>query len=461
VTVANQGQSPGVGSTTVGVPNGGPTGVPTSGATNPGGNPTLGGPGPGPGQTTGPGGTTTPGAGGTTTAAAPPGGANGGVTPGSCVGFKNSTGIDNSSITIANVADLSGPVPGLFKSAQAAVTAYVAYFNATSSVCGRKLKVVGLDSGTNESADQQADTTSCGSAFAEVGSLGAFDAGGAATVQQCGIPDLRTLSTEPARVQSSVSYGVYSTIVNEIVRTPFDYFKTFSGEPYKNAAYVYLNAGAAIIQAKSFQAGEKMLGYNFRDVIAIDVTAVPNYDGIVTQLQHDNIKYVQYIGAYQYASRLKSAMYGAGYNPIFVMDPTAYDAGYVAGGKPVWGTYSFVPGPLFEEAGRNPQLQTYLTWLQRTSGGAPTFFGVYAWCAAALFAKLAVELGGKLSRSTLLTAIRATHNYTNNGMVPSQDPGGKHTTHCSSVVQLVGGAWVRKTPFPFSCAATVNTGVGT
>ncbi len=32
-----------------------------------------------------------------------------------------------------------------------------------------------------------------------VGSMGAFDAGGAETVSQCGIPDLRTASTEDAR----------------------------------------------------------------------------------------------------------------------------------------------------------------------------------------------------------------------------------------------------------------------
>ena len=461
MAVGNASTVPGPnGSTTPGAPNGGPTGAPTTGASNPGGVPTLGNSAPGGRPSNG---TTTPGApvGGTTAPAGANGGATAGIKPGSCAGFKNGTGITNSTITISNVADLSGPVPGLFKSAQAAVTAYVAYFNSTSSICGRKLKLIGLDSGTNESADQQADTTSCSAAFAEVGSLGAFDSGGANTAQQCGIPDLRTLSTEPGRVKSTVSYGVYSTVVSEIVRTPFEYIKTL-GDAYKNAAYVYLNAGAAIIQHQSFATGEtNALGFHFKDTIAIDVTSVPNYDGYVAQLKSDGIKYVQYIGAYQYASRLKAAMYGAGYNPIFLMDPVAYDAGYVAGGKAINGTYSFVPGPLFEEANRNPGLQTYLTWLQHTSGGAPTFFGVYAWCAAALFVQLAVELGGKLTRSTLLTAIRGVHNYTNNGMVPPQDPGGKHTTHCASVLQLVNGQWIRKTPYPYTCAATINTGVGT
>ena len=386
-------------------------------------------------------------------------GPTGGVHAGSCAGFHNTTGITDDTITIANVADLSGPVPGLFKSAQAAVTAYLAYFNSTSDICGRKLKLVSLDSGTSESGDQQADTTACGAAFAMVGSLGAFDAGGVSATEGCGIPDLRTLTTEPARYHSPMSYGVYSTAVPEIVSVPFTYAKTL-GDAYKSAAYVYLNAGAASIQAQSFMKALRSKGFDIKDQIAIDVTSVPNYGGYATQLKNDGIKYVEYTGAYQYAQKLKEAFEQQDYHPIFMLDPVAYDAGYVADGSAVDGTYVFVPGPLFQEANRNPELQTYIDWLQRTSGGAPTFFGVYAWCAAALFTQLAVELGGKLTRASLLTAIRGVHNYTNDGMVPPQDPGGKHTTHCASIVQLENGKWVRRTPYPYTCAPTIFTGVG-
>jgi len=38
----------------------------------------------------------------------------GGITAGSCAGFKNTTGINSSTITLSNVADVSGPVAGLF-----------------------------------------------------------------------------------------------------------------------------------------------------------------------------------------------------------------------------------------------------------------------------------------------------------------------------------------------------------
>jgi ABC-type branched-subunit amino acid transport system substrate-binding protein len=387
------------------------------------------------------------------------GSATSGVKAASCAGFKNGPGITNSTITIANVADLSGPVPGLFKSASAAVTAYVAYFNATSSICGRKLKVEGLDSQTSESGDQQASQTACGNAFAMVGSMGAFDAGGASTVNGCGIPDIRAASTETARQKSPVTFGVYSLKTNEIPTMPFDYFKSL-GSAYQSAAFVYLNAGASSLNADSFIAGEQKLGYNFKDKIAIDVTSVPNYNGYVTQLKGDGIKYVQYVGAFQYAQRLKQAMYQQNYHPIFVMDPTGYDPSYVSAGAAVDDTYVFIAGPLFEEASRNPQLATYINWLNRTSGGAPTFFGTYAWCAAALFTQLAVQLGGKLSRATMIAALRGVHNYTNSSMVPPMDVGGKHTPRCLSIIQLTGGKWLRKTPYPYTCGGVVDSGVG-
>ncbi|MEO9140603.1 MAG: ABC transporter substrate-binding protein, partial [Jatrophihabitans sp.] len=174
----------------------------------------------------------------------------------------------------------------------------------------------------------------------------------------------------------------------------------------------------------------------------------------------DGIKYVQYVGAYQYAQKLKSAFAANDYHPIFVMDPTAYDANFVAGGSQMNDTYVFIAGPLFEEAGKNAQLSAYLTWLQRTSGGAPSFFGTYAWAAASLFTQQAIELGGKLTRASLISALREVHNFTNNGMVPPQDPGGRHTTRCASIIQLQGGKWVRKSPAPYSCANTINSGVG-
>jgi len=78
--------------------------------------------------------------------------ADGGGDKGSCDGFQNGPGISDSEITIGNASDISGPVPGLFESSQEAVKAYVAYFNSTSDICGRKLNLVTYDSRTDACA---------------------------------------------------------------------------------------------------------------------------------------------------------------------------------------------------------------------------------------------------------------------------------------------------------------------
>jgi ABC-type branched-subunit amino acid transport system substrate-binding protein len=290
--------------------------------------------------------------------------------------------------------------------------------------------------------------------------MGAFDAGGADTVKNCGIPDLRAATTETNRQRSPVTFGAYSLNTSEIPTSPFTYFKTL-GDAYKHAAFVYLNAGASSLNAKSFIAGEEKMGFKFIYQQAINVAGglIP-YDSYAQKMADAGVKYVQYIGAAApYAQQLKAAIDNKGFKPIFVMDPTGYSTDYTSGGGSANGTYVFDAGPLFEEANRNPQLATYLTWLQRTSGGAPTFFGTYAWAAASLFAQLAIQLGGKLTRASLLAAVRQVHNFTNNGMVPPQDVAGKHTPKCLSVIQYNGGKWVRKTPYPYTCGSSVNSGV--
>jgi ABC-type branched-subunit amino acid transport system substrate-binding protein len=398
------------------------------------------------------------------------GGSNGGaathVKAGSCAGFKNGSGISSSEITIANTADLSGPVEGLFKSVQAATTAYAKYFNSTSSICGRKLKVVGLDSQTSESGDQQAAQSACNNAFAMVGSMGAFDAGGASTVSRCGIPDIRATATETTRQRTNVTFEAYSLATNLIPNSPFNWFKTHFGDAYQHAAFVYLDAGASSLNAASFIAAEEKLGFKFvyKQPISVKGGLIP-YDSYAQKMASEGVKFIQYIGsASPYASQMKAAIDNQSKNnskfkPIWVMDPTGYSTEYTRAGGMTNGTYVFDAGPLFEEANKNPQLAAYLTWLQRTSGGAPTFYGLYAWSAAALFTETAVQLGGKLSRSTMLAALSKVHNWTNHNMTPPNDPAGKRTPNCLSVIQYSGGKWVRKTPYPYTCGGLVNSGV--
>jgi ABC-type branched-subunit amino acid transport system substrate-binding protein len=386
------------------------------------------------------------------------GGALAGVRAGSCAGFTNGHGISDSAITVANASDVSGPISGLFTSAQQAAKAYAAYFNATSSVCGRKISVTNLDSQTNSIGDQDAATSACSGAFAMVGSMSAFDNGGSKTVTDCGIPDLRAITTTPERTASPVSFGTDSINSPQVTTAQYNYLKSTAGDAYLHAGIIYLDAGAAVPNAIADKKTAEAVGYKFAYEQAVAVTTF-NYAPYAAKISSAGVKFLQYTGAYQYAIRLKQALDQQGVKLTFLMDSVAYDPAFVtSSGSSANGTYAFVNTALFEEAAGNPEMQLYLHWLHQVApNGVPSFFGIYAWGAMKLFTQLAVQLGGRLSRSTLLDAIRGVHSYTASGLFTTQDVGGKKTPPCQAIIQLESGKWIRRGPSPYLCGPVVNT----
>jgi hypothetical protein len=103
-------------------------------------------------------------------------------------------------------------------------------------------------------------------------------------------------------------------------------------------------------------------------------------------------------------------------------------------------------------------MQTYETWLQRTSPGAlPNYFGLFAWAAGRLFVQQALALGGKLSRANLVNSLRGVDNYTGNGLFGPQHVGAKITGSCYGFITLQNGKWVREnTGGNFLCGSVVK-----
>ena len=412
-----------------------------------------------PGATTG--GGLPPGAPGQPTASRPTGSTPIGASAGSCAGFSNQKGVSSSTITIANASDLTGPIAGIFQSARQAVQAYVDYFNSVSSICGRHLSLESLDSQTSDTGDEQAATTACGNAFAMVGSMSAFDDGGAQTVTSCGIPDLRAITVNPPRADSPVVFAADGLSIPEVPTAPYEYYKSVNPGATQHAAMLYLNVGATTTNGKSFQKAAEQIGYKFVYSQSVSVTEF-NYAPYVAAMQSAGVQLVQWVGNYQNAVTLKKATDQQNFHPMFIMDSVAYDPGfYQDGGSAVNGTYSYIDTAMFEEASRNPAMQLYLHWLHVASPSAtPSFFGVFAWGAAELFAQEALELGGKLTRATLLSALKNVKGYTANGLFAPQAVGAKTTSPCQTVMQLENGTWVRRTPYPYTCGSLVNSGIG-
>jgi hypothetical protein len=467
--------NPSTGATESSVPQGSGAGVTvakggttSTGSTFSGGGTTTTGGGSGGGGTTtkttggggGGGGTTTTGGGSDGNAAAGHVGTGSAISVGNCAGFKNTTGITNSTINLANVADVTGPVPGLFSGAQQAEKAFVAYFNSIGSICGRKLTLTLLDSQTSETGDEQATTTACGDSFAMVGSLGAFDGGGTNEVTKCGIPDLRAAVTESVRLTSPDVFATQSLNAAYEPDSPPDYYlKTFGSNVAQHAAFVYLDAGAASFNAQQEIKSWTARGFKFVYTSGIPVTEF-NYTSYVSAMQAKGVKYVQYVGAYQEAVTLAKAMQQQGFKAQLVFDPEVYDPGFISsGGSAVNGAHVWINSAIFEEAASNPEMQLYEKWLGITSPGAqPNYFGLFSWAAGELFAEKALELGGKLTRASLIASLRTVKDYTGNGLFGPQNVGAKMTGGCYGFITLENGKWVRQGPKPFLCEGLVHVG---
>ena len=384
--------------------------------------------------------------------------ATGGTKAGSCDGFENQTGITDDSIVISNVSDISGPFPGLFKSAQDAVKAYVTFFNSSSDICGRELELLALDSRTDAAADQQAYARACDSAFAVVGSVSAFDSGGAATAEDCGLPDLRSVGITPERIACITCFAALSGKANEFQNSIPDYYLENYREASQEAAYLYADAGGAKDAADAQVGVMEQRGMKFLYVNAIDAAEF-NYAPYVQELKDRGVQWVQFLGAYQQAVRLAQTMQQQGYQPdVYLLDPTAYERGYIEqGGDAVEGTHIFLNAVPFEEASSSPEVTQYLQWLQRTDPSAdPTLYGLFAWSAARLFVQEAVALGGDLSRESLVARIAKVDNWTANGMHSPQHVGAERLGDCARFIKVQGGKWVPEGPTKYMCA-----GVGT
>ncbi|HTW15429.1 MAG TPA: ABC transporter substrate-binding protein [Nocardioides sp.] len=386
--------------------------------------------------------------------------ASGGVKGASCAGFKNGPGITDKTITIGNASDISGPVPGIFEASQDAVRAYVAYFNSTGDICGRKLAVKTYDTRADAAADQQAYAKACEETFAMVGSMSAFDSGGAATAQGCGLPDLRSAATTVERSACKTCFGAQSTNASQFQNAVADFVLKNYGDAGKHAGFLYINAGAAAQNAKGQVDAMTKRGMKFDVVQGIDITEF-NYAPYVQQLKTKGVQTVFWIGAYQQSVRLRQAMDQQGYEPkLYLRDPTDYSPAFVKeGAGAVDGTVVFANFTPFEEVRSNKELALYLGWLDQVKPGAtPGFFGLFSWSAARLFVERAIALGGKLDRASLVAGLSGVKNWTANDLHSPQQVGAKQTGECWRFIQLAGSTWKPVGGTKYQCSGLTRIG---
>ena len=365
-------------------------------------------------------------------------------------------------ITIANVSDISGPIPGLLEPAQQAVRAYAEYFNSQgTTICGRQLEVELIDSRFDAGANQQGYVEACSKAFAVVGSMSGFDSGGAAETEECGLPDIRVTNVNKERSNCATCFATYAISTNLVPTATAKFIASKHADAVKHVAVFYMNAGGAGANAESQAAAYAQAGWDIEMVQGIDAAEF-NYAPYVQAMKSKGVKGVVYFGIYQNTVKLQQAMQQQGFEAdFFLQDPTVYDAQYVEqAGSLGDGTYTFLAHDLFENT-KNPEVQLYQSWLQQVKpGSSPNTYGLWAWSATRLFVEKAIALGGKLSRASLVDALNKTTSWAGNGAHTASNPATNATPPCQKVAQLEGGTWRQVSPGDYMCDKVVNTGIG-
>lgn len=430
---------------TVAGPSAGPVAGPNGPVTGPGG-PAAG---PAGGPAAGPGGGPAAGPAGAKDFTKAPAGGNGGATD---------VGVTATSITVANVSDVSGAVPGLFEDARFAVQAYFKYYAARyGTLYGRKIQVLALDSQLDSGANRSASIQACAEAFGGVGSVSAFDQGGAPVIKDCKskggtFPDLRGLATTDQMKAVPNAWPVNAAGTGgKRSLGQFGWAAAKFPQAIKKAAYVYSDGEVTRqLEQQDVEGTTKALGYNWVAEIPVGTTET-NYGPAAQQIKSSGAQYVTFVGAYQQAASLARSMRGLGWKPqVYQPTVTAYTPSFITqAGDALRDDYVYigVTSSLNEEMSLSPELQLYAQWLQQVKPGAqPTNIGAFAWGAASLWVREMIEVGPRPTRAALLARIANVKSYTGNNLFSAQDVGGRELGDCVAIVRVTGGKFVRFLP---------------
>lgn len=420
--------------TTGGTTTGGTTGLGTTGGTTTGGTTT--------------GGTTT---GGSTTGTGPFTGDNGGATD---------IGVTKSALTVGVIADLSGPIPGLFEGAVRGTQAYLTKVNAEGGVFGRQLK---LDVGDSQlTCDQfKAQTQSeVGTDFALVGSFALFDS--------CGV-DVLKANPGVADIHSALSNSAQAIDNNFSVaplgsgwRTgPLSYYKNKFGDAWQHIGSIYAAIGGGKETWTAAKAVIQKPGASWQGHVDRDASYQPtdtDFTAEVIRMQQAGVKMIYMIAANNAgAANLLHAVRGQASTrgwPVVFGGP-AYDKAFLkqandSGDLTMAGagqTYEDQQYALFfnsADAQAIPAVQDFQTWYGRVSGGSsPDLFAAYGWSSAQLFVKALRAAGPKATRKSLFTELKKITRFDADGLLAAANPAQKKPGSCWVFTQAVNGQWAR------------------
>ena len=406
-----------------------------------------------PGASTGPAANNPATAPGVAAAAGGPCGVNGNQMPAGGNGGATATGVTASTITVGNIASISGVAPGLTQSAQQATEAWAAYVNSTGGICGRQIKVQPFDDGNDSGQNYAEASQACSSDFAMVGNASGFDDGSAQAVNGCGIPDMAAEISTAAAGGTADIFGASPGNDHYWPLGPGTYIKNTYPDAVKHAAEIYLQVPATASEAAHQIAANSSIGFVYTPAQGIATTPTnANYGTIVQQLQSQGTQYVSEFSDDNSVERLLQAMQQANYAPqVADWISEEYSPEFAQQTSPE-SNGDLVPLTAtagYEDAASNPGLQLMESWLNRVAGAGQwhhDIFAMLAWSAGLAFEQAAKEVGPNLTRAAVISKIQGLTAWTGGGVTPPANIGGKVPPKCFFYDKIENGAFQRVYP---------------
>jgi ABC-type branched-subunit amino acid transport system substrate-binding protein len=370
-------------------------------------------------------------------------------------------GLTSSTITLGQLADVSGPVPGLFSGSVDGTDAWAAYVNSTGGIGGRRIVIDHKDSALSCPAFTNGIQSLVRSTFAIVGSASVVDSCGTATLKAH--PDFPDI---PAFLVST-SVALYPNVFLATPEPP--------GWPTSGYQWVKDKYGAAAVQKTAFlwgtteqstfeaqSAAAASIGYK---VIYNRGTSPfeTNFTSDILRMKADGVEVVdvtdQQVG--NIADFLEQAAQ-QGFHPDAVITLSSYDASFFKLlGDPADASNLVMPLTfalyLGQDASAVPEITTMTDWFHKTHPGDQiNLYVLEAWSAGLLFQRAMAKVGPDPSQSKLLDALRGVTSFDANGLLPEHNPGQKVPSPCVVITQAVAGKFVRVDPptSGFDCTGT-------
>jgi hypothetical protein len=375
-------------------------------------------------------------------------------TPTTC-GTGTDVGLTSSTIDLGTIADVTGPVSGLFQGAEEGAITFANYANSvTGGLCGHHVNIDFRDGGTNCTQTQNATQDLAGKVFAFMGTFGLYD-GCAATVLKSnpGIPDIH--DSLDAAAQSLPNHFDIEPGEPGYATGMFQYYKQKYGSKVLHVGTISEALPSAEAKQHNIVHAAESVGWKFVDNINEQPTNA-NFEGDfvkMCQQQHIQIFFTVTEDAQNAATMIQNENQAGCPKTLINIIPIAYDQAFTqafsGNTSAIEGLQGYNEYALFfnkTDAESIPELALFQQWFARTYPGQPAnLYAMFAWASGVMLQQAMESAGPTLNRKTVLAALHKIKNFTANGMIAPETPSSKtEGVHCYVLWQFTNGSFQRQ-----------------